>query len=86
MEFIKWLRRIEEQAERLLLIKQLFGYDKFLGEDIKQLKTNRHYYGDYFDVLYDMEIEELRRLDESIGNEAARYQSYVNFYATNQQE
>lgn len=76
----EWVKLIDERTERFLLIKNLFGYNKFLGEDVKQLTTNKYYYNDYFNLLWDMSLKELREYEKNMGNEVAYYQSMINSF------
>jgi len=76
----QWEQVISERTERILLIKQIFGYDKFLGVDVKELQTNKYYYNDFFNQLWDMTTEELRWWEDKLGLEVANYQSIITNY------
>lgn len=65
--------QIERFNQRLIYIARIFSYDKFIGIDEKILQSNRYYFNDFFDYMYDLPLSKLEELDQESHANAFHY-------------
>jgi len=72
----------ERFNQRMIHIARCFEYDKFIGVDVRSLKTDRLYYNHYFDMLMDMNLEDLEAWEVKIFKITKDYGEAINRYGT----
>jgi hypothetical protein len=76
--FNKYYPQNNVLTERLEYISRIFEYDKYLGQDLKELKFNKYYWNDLFDSLYDLDIDELMQMEITMFNIIEDYKRCIN--------